>query len=140
VGRPSHVTAEPVLAYGSRVLPADSRAAQRTATRIERVERAVDGGVPVAVLRWPEERALADQLVADELPRLLLLEPLTMPVVALGSLEDWVRLPVSVLDQRTRLRRLRTAGCESRPGVTALVGRRRLTLDALQPAAGDSAG
>lgn len=81
--------------------------ALREARRIEELDRYLDGGAEIAVVRWPEHRGRIDRLRQQALPRLLLLAPDTAPVVAEDVLEDWIRLPASVADVRARLSRLR---------------------------------
>lgn len=51
------------------------------------------GGVDVALVRWPQEAATRDALVAVGQPRLLLVEPGSTPPASLEGAEDWLRWP-----------------------------------------------
>ena len=61
----------------------------------------------VAVLRWPEQRVEVARLEKLQLPRLLLVELDDAPPECESCLEDWIRLPASESDLRSRLASLR---------------------------------
>lgn len=65
----------------------------------------------VALVQWPSDEELRQELAEQGQPRLLLVEPEADPPVCVDSLEDWVRLPVSRVDRNARIRAL-----ESRNG------------------------
>lgn len=61
---------------------------------------------PVIVLRWPAQSDLRASLVAEHVPRLLLLEDGTAPPLVWDDLEDWIRPtagPVEVAARSARL-------------------------------------
>lgn len=64
-------------------------------------------GHDVVLVRWPDETARRDVLVADGVPRLLLLSDGSAPPAPSDCLEDWVRLPCDELELRTRVEHLR---------------------------------
>lgn len=51
------------------------------------------GSVEVALLRWPEEASVRQAMAALGRPRLLLVEPGSLPPESLDGLEDWLRWP-----------------------------------------------
>lgn len=51
------------------------------------------GSVDVALLRWPEEASVRQAMAALGRPRLLLVEPGSLPPESLDGLEDWLRWP-----------------------------------------------
>jgi hypothetical protein len=60
----------------------------------------------VAVLRWPSEALLREQLAWFGLPRVLLLAPGVQPPEPLDGLEDWMRDPADPGDLHVRRRTL----------------------------------
>jgi DNA-binding response OmpR family regulator len=62
-----------------------------------------DVGSYVAILRWPEETAVLDQLRAAGTPRLLVVAPDAAAPLTLECDEDWIRLPASDDDMRVRI-------------------------------------
>lgn len=56
----------------------------------------------VAVLRWPAEADLRDELAGSRAPRLLLVDADVPPPECDDPLEDWVRLPASDADLDAR--------------------------------------
>lgn len=60
----------------------------------------------VALIQWPDQRHLRDQMAARHLPRLLLLESGVSPPVSLDPLEDWVVLPAADEEVRVRVSNL----------------------------------
>jgi len=107
------------------ILSALSVEALGHARDIEALDRRLGDGPAVSVLRWPEQREALEELRRQHRPRLALLEPHTVPFIANDSLEDWIRLPASVVDLRTRLLRLRR-DAERRPPRPVLGGDGRL--------------
>jgi DNA-binding response OmpR family regulator len=57
----------------------------------------------VALLRWPEEAAVLEQLRAAGTPRLLVVAPDASAPLTLECDEDWIRLPASDDDMRMRM-------------------------------------
>ncbi|MCL2393681.1 MAG: helix-turn-helix domain-containing protein [Acidimicrobiaceae bacterium] len=57
----------------------------------------------VVLLRWPAEAPRRTELARQERPRLLLLEGDDRPPDPGGCLEDWIRLPASDADLKTRM-------------------------------------
>ncbi len=57
----------------------------------------------VVLLRWPAESPRRDALVADTVPRLLLLESGSDPPDPTDCLEDWIRVPASEADVAARV-------------------------------------
>ncbi len=57
----------------------------------------------VAVVRWPDEAEEARALARQGLPRLLLVRPGTPPPISESCLEDWLTLPATDVEIRTRL-------------------------------------
>jgi len=62
----------------------------------------------VALIQWPSDESLRQELAARRHPRLLLVEPDAGPPECTDVLEDWVRLPVSRADRNARVRTLET--------------------------------
>lgn len=60
----------------------------------------------VALIQWPADEELRDELSGQGHPRLLLVEPDAAPPECTDVLEDWVRLPVSRADREARIRTL----------------------------------
>src|SRR2546430_1489609 len=60
-------------------------------------------GVDVVLVRWPFEAARRDELAADNVPRLLLIEDGVSPPDPTDCLEDWVRVPAGEADVRARV-------------------------------------
>lgn len=72
-----------------------------------------DDGLPpqhVAILRWPEEAAGLDRLRAAGTPRLLVVPADVDPPIATECDEDWIRLPASDEDLRSRMQGLAARG------------------------------
>ena len=73
----------------------------------------------VAVLRWPSEALLREQLAWFGLPRVLLLAPGVQPPEPLDGLEDWMRDPADPGDlhvrRRTLQRRATVSGRSRKP-------------------------
>ncbi len=61
----------------------------------------------VVVVRWPEDEAEVRRLARLNLPRLLLVEPMSDPPGIADVLQDWVRLPGDERDVVARLVALR---------------------------------
>ncbi len=61
----------------------------------------------VAVLRWPSERAVREDLARAGRARLLIVDQDAAPPIASDPLEDWVRESTGELDVRARLEGLR---------------------------------
>jgi two-component system OmpR family response regulator len=59
--------------------------------------------VDVVIVRWPAEAGRRAQLVARQVPRLLLLEDGDVPPLSGDCLEDWMRVPANELDLRARI-------------------------------------
>lgn len=76
-------------------------------TSVEQVDRALHGGAAVAVVAWPDDAEVLEQLRRLGLPRLLILGADAAPATTVDALEDWIRLPASDDDVRVRLRALR---------------------------------
>jgi DNA-binding response OmpR family regulator len=57
----------------------------------------------VALLRWPQEADRRDELAADRVPRLLVVDNGTSPPLTLDCLEDWVRADANDDDVRARV-------------------------------------
>lgn len=60
----------------------------------------------VALIQWPSDEALRQQMAATRRPRLLLVDSDADPPDCVDVLEDWVRLPVSRVDRKARIRSL----------------------------------
>jgi hypothetical protein len=69
--------------------------------------RTVDLVPDVVVVYWPKDRADAERLARQRVPRLLLVEPGCPPPVTEDVLEDWIRLPLDHTELSTRLATLR---------------------------------
>src|SRR5262245_35703066 len=57
----------------------------------------------VALLQWPAEQAEAERLEREGIPHLLLVEPGAVPPVTGSCFEDWLTLPATDLEIRTRM-------------------------------------
>lgn len=68
------------------------------------------GHTPVTVLRWPAEAHLRPSLVADDAPRLLVLDPDTPPPLGWDDLEDWIRPNAGPTEVAARTARLDDQG------------------------------
>ena len=53
-------------------------------------------------MRWPAESERRDRLARESVPRLLLIEDGMVPPEPADCLEDWVRVPATEVDVRTR--------------------------------------
>ncbi len=73
---------------------------------------AVDG---VAVLRWPDERARAEELARRDVPRLLLVAAGAEPPADSDPLSDWVHEPAEELDVQSRIVALRSRASIGHP-------------------------
>jgi hypothetical protein len=60
-----------------------------------------------ALVHWPREAELRDQLAAIGRPRLLLIEAGDSPPFGFDALEDWIRVPAGAEDLAARGRELR---------------------------------
>jgi Transcriptional regulatory protein, C terminal len=58
--------------------------------------------VDVVLVRWPAEAVRRAQLALRQLPRLLLLEDNAVPPQPADCLEDWIRVPATEIDVRSR--------------------------------------
>ena len=57
----------------------------------------------VVLVRWPADADRRDRLLAEGMPRLLLIEEGQPPPLAEDCLEDWIRVPADDLDVRMRI-------------------------------------
>jgi hypothetical protein len=96
------------------LLPDDVHEAQRLAQLLEATDRDLGTLSQVAVVRWPDEWDRVMQLRRDGVPHLLLVAPRTPAVPTSDPLEDWARLPLSLVDLRARVEGLRQS-LERRP-------------------------
>jgi two-component system OmpR family response regulator len=102
----------------------DTDQGRQFVTAIELVDRIETGGLPIAILQWPEDAAAAAELARSGMPRLFVLGPDAPPLEAWDDLEDWVRLPVDETDVRIRLASLRARAAHSpRPRLDGEFGR-----------------
>lgn len=78
----------------------------------------------VALIRWPGEEEKRLELANLQKPRLLLVDPGVDPPVCSDAHEDWVRLPVSKIDTRARVKGLlaRVAVLESQAPSLGMYG------------------
>jgi two-component system, OmpR family, response regulator len=118
--------------------------AQRTSRQM--IAGAEDGvrGMPVSVddvqlIRWPIESARLDHYRRLGVPRLLVVEGQVEPPITTDLKEDWVRLPVSRVDLRTRVAILRArvnaqSAPEIDPGGTARYRSRSVTVSPIETA------
>ena len=60
----------------------------------------------VALIQWPSDESLRQELAEAGHPRLLLVEPDAPPPDCPDPLEDWVRLPVARADRNARVKAL----------------------------------
>lgn len=60
----------------------------------------------VALIQWPSDDELRQELAELRHPRLLLVEPDADPPMCTDVLEDWVRLPVTRSDRQARVKAL----------------------------------
>jgi DNA-binding winged helix-turn-helix (wHTH) protein len=79
----------------------------------------VPAAVDVALLRWPLEGDRRDELAAEGLPRLLLVEEGASPI-PVDCLEDWVRIPAADDEVQARVASLRLRAEQHRPQVPVL--------------------
>jgi hypothetical protein len=63
-------------------------------------------GIDVALVPWPDEESVLDDLALAGRPRVLLVAPAVPPPDVRDPLEDWVRVPVDHADVEVRARRL----------------------------------
>jgi two-component system OmpR family response regulator len=66
------------------------------------------GPVDVVLVRWPAEASRRADLARQACPRLLLVEGESGPPAPPDCLEDWIRVPATEFDVRTRLATLRS--------------------------------
>lgn len=94
----------------------------------------------VALIQWPSEERLRQEMAARQQPRLLLVDPDAAPPECHDVVEEWVRLPVSTADRNARLHTLesRAGGPPETPrleaGSTLVFRGERTPLSALQAA------
>jgi DNA-binding response OmpR family regulator len=62
----------------------------------------------VALIQWPSDEDLRQELAEQRHPRLLLVDSDVEPPECTDVLEDWVRLPVSRADRNARIRTLKS--------------------------------
>jgi DNA-binding response OmpR family regulator len=62
----------------------------------------------VAVLHWPEDAAMLEELRASGTPRLIVVAPEATAPALVGCDEDWIRLPASDDDVRNRMESIGT--------------------------------
>ncbi len=63
-------------------------------------------GIEVALVPWPDEESVLDDLVRAGRPRILMVATTALPPDVRDPLEDWVRVPVDHGDVEVRARRL----------------------------------
>ena len=63
-------------------------------------------GIEVALVPWPDEEPVLDDLVRADRPRILMVATTAPPPDVRDPLEDWVRVPVDHGDVEVRARRL----------------------------------
>jgi DNA-binding response OmpR family regulator len=63
----------------------------------------MDSARSVVLVQWPTEADRLEQLRADDVPRLLLVDPSATAPEPDGCLEDWVRVPASEAEVHSRL-------------------------------------
>ena len=63
-------------------------------------------GIDVALVPWPDEESVAEELALTARPRVLLVAPTVTPPEVRDRLEDWVRVPADHRDVEVRARRL----------------------------------
>lgn len=74
----------------------------------------------VALIQWPSDEELRQELAGIRHPRLLLVDANAEPPECADVLEDWVRLPVSRADRNARIRSLETRVGAKAPAVPRL--------------------
>lgn len=74
----------------------------------------------VALVQWPSDQELREELATEGHPRLLLVESEADPPVCVDVLEDWVRLPVSRADRNARIEALESRIDVAPPPVPSL--------------------
>jgi hypothetical protein len=93
--------------------------------------------VAVHVLRWPDDRALRQELSSTRRPRLLLVPAGAEPPPMLDELEDWLRAPADPAEVAVRQRNLEQRAAEvARPSLDAdgllRVGERWVAIPVIQ--------
>jgi hypothetical protein len=63
-------------------------------------------GIEVALVPWPDEESVLDELAVAGRPRVLMVAVSVPPPDVRDPLEDWVRVPVDHGDVEVRARRL----------------------------------
>jgi DNA-binding winged helix-turn-helix (wHTH) protein len=91
----------------------------------------------VQLIRWPVESARLDHYRRLGVPRLLVVEGQVEPPITADLKEDWVRLPVSRIDLRTRVAILRArvdaqSAPEIDPGGTVRYRSRSVTVSPIE--------
>ena len=76
----------------------------------------------VALIQWPSDEGLRQEMAETRQPRLLLVDSDAEPPDCVDVLEDWVRLPVSRVDRNARIRTLESRVEGSTPPIPALNG------------------
>lgn len=76
----------------------------------------------VALIQWPSDEPLRQELAEQRHPRLLLVDSDADPPECTDVLEDWVRLPVSRDDRNARIRALESRVESQDPAVPTLNG------------------
>lgn len=76
----------------------------------------------VALIQWPSDEALRQELAELRHPRLLLVDSDSKPPECTDILEDWVRLPVSRADRNARVHTLESRVEGQDPPVPTLNG------------------
>lgn len=76
----------------------------------------------VALIQWPSDESLRQELAEAGHPRLLLVDADAPPPVCPDPLEDWVRLPVSRDDRNARVQALESLMVSAEPALPELNG------------------
>lgn len=76
----------------------------------------------MALIQWPSDEALRQELAELRHPRLLLVDSDSAPPECDDVLEDWVRLPVSRADRNARIRTLESRADGSEPAAPIVNG------------------
>lgn len=83
----------------------------------------------VALIQWPADEELRQELAELRQPRLLLVDSEAEPPICSDALEDWVRLPVSRLDRNARVRALESRVAGQSPSTPTMNGNGSLEFD-----------
>ncbi|MEY2565500.1 MAG: two-component system, OmpR family, response regulator [Actinomycetota bacterium] len=76
--------------------------------------------VDVVLLRWPHEAARRNELAAQSVPRLLLVEEEAEPPSPVDCIEDWIRVPAAESDVKARVGGLSVRAGQHRIAVPVL--------------------